>query len=525
MEKTELLPLSLLILLPLLFAVGVAILPKAWARLTASLGAAIAFLFSLHLLATAGREPGFPRQEGAIANWLPQIGVGFHLGVDSVSGLLVALSIFIGLFVIAYPYKNVAVLENPKPYYGLTLVMLAATIGAFCAMDLVLFYFFFEASLIPVYFLVGIYGGVHRTRAAMKFFGFSVFGALLMLASIIAIYVNTGSFDLLTVREKLRGLDNNLLTLIFAGFFVAFAVKTPLFPFHSWSPDTYGNCPTPVVAFLSGALAKLGTYGFYRFGLWLLPEGAQTLGPAICVLAAISIVYGALVAARQRDVKRTLAYSSLSHLGFVVLGLFALNNGGVITEVGVYGAILQMFNHGITTAALFFIATMLEERRGSLHLRSFGGLWEQMPLFGRVFLIVTLSSVALPLTNSFVGEFMILNGAFQNMPWAGAIAVTGVIFSAVYMLWLFQRLMYGKPETAEVKKMHDMTPAEAFVLFPFVALIFLIGLAPTPILERFQYTVEESLIYFKGDGTQMSGKPIAPSTAELPTSQGTSIAP
>jgi NADH-quinone oxidoreductase subunit M len=503
MEKPELLPLSLLIALPLLFAVGVAILPKAWARLTASFGVALTFLFSLKVLNIAGQEPGFKLQEGAAGNWLPQIGVGFHIGIDGVSGLLVALSVLIGLFVIVYPYKNATVLDNPKPYYGLTLLMLAATIGAFCAMDLVLFYFFFEASLIPVYFLVGIYGGVHRTRAAMKFFGFSVFGALLMLASIIAIYVNVHTFDIVAAREALSKLDNNLLTWIFTGFFVAFAVKTPLFPFHSWSPDTYGNCPTPVVAFLSGALAKLGTYGFYRFGLWLLPEGARTLGPVICVLAVISIVYGALVAARQRDVKRTLAYSSLSHLGFVVLGLFALNREGIVTEVGVYGAILQMFNHGITTAALFFIATMLEERRGTLHLRSFGGLWEQMPLFGRVFLIVTLSSVALPLTNSFVGEFMILNGVFQNMPWAGAIAVTGVIFSAVYMLWLFQRLMYGKPETAEIKKMHDMTPAESLVIFPFIALIFIIGLAPTPILERFQHTVQESLSYVKGNTAEI----------------------
>jgi NADH-quinone oxidoreductase subunit M len=488
--------LSLLIFLPLFFAAGVTILPKAWARLTASFGIALTFFFSLSVLGVVGLEPGFRLEEGTIGSWLPQLGVGFHLGVDGASGLLVLLTTLIGLFVIVYPYKNATVLENPKPYYGLTLVMIAATIGAFCALDLVLFYFFFEASLIPVYFLVGIYGGINRTRAAIKFFGFSVFGALMMLASIIAIYVYTGSFDLLTVREKLGSLDNNLLTLIFAGFFVAFAVKTPLFPFHSWSPDTYGNCPTPVVAFLSGALAKLGTYGFYRFCLWLLPEGARTLGPAICVLAVISIVYGALVAARQRDIKRTLAYSSLSHLGFVVLGLFALSPEKAVSEVGVYGALLQMLNHGITTAALFFIATMLEERRGTLHLRSFGGLWEQMPLFGRAFLIVTLSSVALPLTNSFVGEFMILNGAFQNVPWAGAIAVTGVVFSAIYMLWLFQRVMYGHPEKPEVKRMHDLTSAEASVLFPFIALIFLLGIAPSPLLSRLQHTVGESLSSF-----------------------------
>jgi NADH-quinone oxidoreductase subunit M len=485
--------LSLLIFLPLLFAAGVAVLPKAWARLTASFGIVLTFFFSLAVLSVAGVGSGFQLEEGSIGNWLPQLGIGFHLGVDGASGLLVVLSALIGMFVIVYPYKNAAVLDNPKPYYGLTLLMIAATLGAFCALDLVLFYFFFEASLIPVYFLVGIYGGANRTRAAIKFFGFSVFGALLMLGSIIAVYVYTGTFDLVTAREKLSSLDNTILTLIFAGFFVAFAVKTPLFPFHSWSPDTYGNCPTPVVAFLSGALAKLGTYGFYRFGLWLLPEGARALGPVVCVLATISIVYGALVAARQRDMKRTLAYSSLSHLGFVVLGLFALSPASQTTTVGIYGALLQMLNHGITTAALFFIATMLEDRRGTLHLRSFGGLWEQMPTFGRVFLIVTLSSVALPLTNSFVGEFMILNGAFQNMPWAGAIAVTGVIFSAVYMLWLFQRLMYGKPEKPEIKNMQDMTSPEACVIFPFVALIFLLGLVPTPLLQRFESTVIESV--------------------------------
>ena len=485
-------PLSLLIFLPILFTIGIAILPKGWARLTATFGTVSVFLASLVVLGVAGMGPGFSFEEGEVGNWLPQIGVGFHLGVDGPSGFLIVLSALIGLFVTAYPYKNPAVLENPKPYYALILLMLSATIGAFCALDLVLFYFFFEASLIPVYFLVGIYGGENRTRAAIKFFGFSVFGALLMLASIIALYVYTGSFDLLTIKSKIGTLDSTLVTLICAGFFVAFAVKTPLFPFHSWSPDTYANCPTPVVAFLSGALAKLGTYGFYRFCLWLLPEGAKMLSPLLCALAVISIVYGALIASRQRDIKRMLAYSSLSHLGFVVLGLFALSTDGAKTDVGIYGALLQMLNHGITTAALFFIAAMLEERHGTLHLRGFGGLWEQMPLFARLFLIVTLSSVALPLTNSFVGEFMILDGAFQNVPWAGAIAVTGVIFSAIYMLLMFQRLMYGKPDKPQIKTFTDITSAEASVLFPFIALIFFLGLAPTTIIQRLTDSVQES---------------------------------
>jgi NADH-quinone oxidoreductase subunit M len=247
-----------------------------------------------------------------------------------------------------------------------------------------------------------------------------------------------------------------------------------------------------VVALLSGALAKLGTYGFYRFCLGLFPEAARQCTPILVALAVVGILYGALIAMMQRDIKRVLAYSSLSHLGFVVLGLFAWGEGGN-TNVGLYGALIQMVNHGITTGLLFLMTGFLENQRGTLRIRQFGGLWEQMPLFSRLFLIATLSSVALPLTNSFVGEFMILNGAFQHVPWAGALATTGVIASAIYMLWLFQRVFYGTPTRPEVKQMHDLTPNESAVCLPFIALIFLLGIFPTPVLQKLAPTVERTV--------------------------------
>ena len=330
--------------------------------------------------------------------------------------------------------------------------MCSALIGAFVSLDLILFYVCFEAVLIPAYFLIGMFGGANRAQAGLKFILYTLVGSLLMLVSLIALYLHTaqyaprgGTFDYEIILQTVTQtpLTGGLAALAFAGFALAFAIKTPLFPFHTWLPDTYGEAPAPVAIVLAGVMGKLGIYGLYRFVLPLFPDLSRQAAPAFIWLGVAAIIYGAIIAAVQKDVKRVLAFSSVSHLGFIVMGLFSG------TAHGVSGALIQTINHGVTTGALFLLAGIIEERRGTTRIASLGGLWQQMPVFGRIFLIVTFSSIALPLTNGFVGEFLILLGTFQTYPVAAGLATTGVIWSAVYMLWMFQRVMYGavtKPE-------------------------------------------------------------------------------
>ena len=465
--------LTLLILLPLVFALLTAFAPQGASRGLAIFGAAATLLLSAACLLTASGPPsgGFVLEQNYL--WLPILNIHYHVGVDGPAAQLVALTAFLTLCSVVYSANTVK--ERTSHFLALLLVLEAATIGGFIALDLVLFYLFFEVCLIPAYFLIGIWGGTKRIAAATKFFVYTVVGSLLMLAAIIGVYTYTGTFDYVEVRTALTtggGLPLQASLWLFAGFAIAFAVKTGLFPFHTWLPDAYGEAPTGAVMILSGALAKLGTYGFFRFCLALFPAAVPTFAPYLVGLGVISIIYGALVATVQRDAKRVIAYSSISHLGFVVLGLFSL------TPQGLEGALIQQINHGITSGALFLLIGMIYERRGTTYIRELGGLWEQMPLFGRVFLIATLSSVALPLTNGFVGEFEILLGAFQTHPVAGALATTGVIWSAVYMLWMFQRVMYGPVANPANRRLRDMSGVEYLVTLPFIGLIFLFGIYP-----------------------------------------------
>ena len=465
--------LSILIVLPLFFALLIGFAPSGGAKQAARVGAWLTFLASLALFVLAP-----PAGAGAFGYveahpWLPDFGISYKVGVDGPSMLLIVLTTFLSAFAVEASQK--AINDRVKEYFVFLLWMEAALIGAFSALDLMLFYVFFEAVLIPAYFLIGIWGGPKRVQAGFKFLLYTLVGSLLMLVSILALYLNAGhSFDLETIQAALlkTPLPPTLAAVAFGGFALAFAIKTPLFPFHTWLPDTYVEAPVPVTIILAGAMGKLGTYGFYRFVLPLFPELSHQAAPLFVWLSVIAIIYGALVAAMQRDIKRLIAYSSVSHLGFVVMGLFSG------TPHGVSGAVLQMINHGVSTGALFLIAGMLYERRGTSRIASFGGLWQQMPVFGRLFLIVTLSSIALPLTNGFVGEFLILLGTFQTFPLAAAVATTGVIWSAVYMLWMFQRVMYGPTDKPENRRLADITMGEKAMLGAFVLAIFLFGIAP-----------------------------------------------
>ncbi len=478
--------LTLLILIPAIGAILAALLRPAQSRMVAVVASGLTLLVALGLFGytPTGNSPfGFIEERG----WLPALQIGYVLGVDGPAVLIIVLTALVHLFSIWYSWDRIT--ERQREYYALVLALEATILGAFCALDLILFYIFFEACLVPAYFLIGMWGGRRRIQAATKFFVYTVVGSLLMLASIIGLYIATGSFSVIEIQNHLKTtpLDPTIGLLIFAGFAIAFAVKTGLFPFHTWLPDTYAEAPTAVTAILSGVMAKLGTFGLYRFGIDILPDAARQFAPYIVALAVISILYGAWIAAVQRDAKRVLAYSSMSHLGFVVLGLFAL------TPEAMTGAFLQMLNHGITSAGCFYLMGMIGERRGSTNIRAFGGLWEQMPVFARIFLILTLSSIALPLTNGFVGEFLILLGSYQTFPWATALATTGVIFSAVYMLWMYQRVMYGRPITSAVQRMTDMNASEKALGAVLVALVFLLGIAPGWFTDLTNFAVKQAV--------------------------------
>lgn len=470
--------LTYLILVPVLAAALVAFLPKAQSRLIACLGVLVTFLLSALLMTGTQNAAGF--YEGTLqkSSWLPVLGISYQVGVDGIGALLIVLTTLLSALAVVTPFKVAEGKE--RLYFGALLLLEATLIGAFSALDLILFYVFFEACLVPVWFLIGVFGGAKATKAVMKFFIYTVVGSLLMLAAILWLGVRFQSFDYLQLQASLTKapLLGMVGVWVMLGFAIAFAIKTPLFPFHSWQPETYAACPTAGVVLVSGAMAKLGTYGFYRFCIMLFPDATRTCAPLFVGLAVTGILYGALVAAMQRDVKRVIAYSSISHLGYVVLGLFSGNTQGVS------GALLQMINHGITVGGLFIVLGLIEEQTGTLKIRSLGGLWERVPVLARIFLILTLASVALPLTNGFVGEFLILLGTFQTYPAAAALATTGVIWSAVYMLWMFQRVVYG-PARAE-HTLTDIKGTPLIVLGLVVGLVFALGVYPRAFLKLIQ---------------------------------------
>jgi NADH-quinone oxidoreductase subunit M len=412
--------------------------------------------------------------------------IGFGMGVDGLSLLMVLLTGLLTPLCILSTWD--AVQDRVKGFMLFFLALETGMVGVFLATDLILFFIFWEFTLVPMYFLIGMWGGENRVYAAIKFFIFTMSGSLLMLLAIIYIGLQAGTFylpDLVANRSMFAGAG----LWLFLAFAAAFAIKVPMWPFHTWLPDAHVEAPTAGSVILAGVMLKMGTYGFLRFNLPLFPEVSLQAAPWIAVLAVIGIIYGAFVSYTQRDMKKLVAYSSVSHLGFVMLGIFALN------EQGISGAILQMVNHGLSTGALFLIVGMLYERRHTRDLAAFGGVWKIMPLLGGLALVVSLSSMGLPGLNGFVGEFTILLGAFGSQaigsPWFAGVATVGVILAAVYLLVLYERIFLGPVTDTETSHLRDINLREILILVPLLVLIFWIGLYPNPFLNLINPTVQQ----------------------------------
>jgi NADH-quinone oxidoreductase subunit M len=497
--------LTIVTFIPLLGALLLLFVKKERARLimhAATWIALIDFLLSVPLffMYETGRS-GF--QFEFKIPWIPSIGAQYYVGIDGISLLLILLTTLLGFISILSSWK--AITERVKEYYIFMLVLQTGMLGVFVSLDFFLFYVFWEAMLVPMYFLIGIWGGPRKLYAAIKFFLYTLLGSVLMLLGILALYfyypkVAAGAgmtFDITELIRVLGSLNNpewiEMQRWIFLAFFLGFAIKVPMFPFHTWLPDAHVEAPTAGSVILAGVLLKMGTYGFVRFSLPMLPEATHHFLPWMLALSVIGIIYGALVAMVQKDWKKLVAYSSVSHLGFCMLGVFALNYQGLS------GGILQMINHGLSTGALFLLVGLVYERRHTRMIAEYGGLSKQMPIFATFFMIITMSSIGLPVLNGFIGELTILLGAFQipghygflvpglnvfigGKFWA-VCAVFGIVLGAAYMLWLYQRTMFGKLENPENAKLKDLDFREIVTLAPIVVLCFWIGLYPKPMFE------------------------------------------
>jgi NADH-quinone oxidoreductase subunit M len=441
----------------------------------------LTFVVSLLLLRGVGAGVGFRFEENV--TWIGSIGANYHLGVDGISLWLVLLTTL--LMPIAILSSWTAVHKRPLAYYVFLLILESAMIGVFVSLDLLLFYLFFEASLVPMFFLIGIWGGERRIYAAIKFFIYTAVGSLLMLVAIIALYFLYHTFDYASLLQAMaqKGLDRNVGYWLFLAFAIAFCIKVPLWPLHTWLPDAHTEAPTAGSVILAGVLLKMGTYGLMRFNLALFPEAARDWAPLFIILAVIGIIYGALVAMVQPDVKRLVAYSSVSHMGFVVLGIFSF------TELGMQGALYQMLNHGVSTGALFLFVGFIYERRHTRMISEFGGLATPMPWFATLFVIASLSSIGLPFLNGFVGEFLILTGTWTSSAvthtWiVTMLAGTGVIWAAVYMLWMLQRVLFGETTNPENARLRDLNKRELGLILPLMLLMLFMGVYPRPFLDR-----------------------------------------
>jgi NADH-quinone oxidoreductase subunit M len=445
-------------------------------RTIAVASAALAFLFSLHLIAHF--DSGSPEFQYVVNSpWIPSFGINYHMGVDGISLFLVLLTTVLTPLAMLASWS---ITERTKEYFIFMLLLETGMVGVFCSLDLFLFYVFWEVMLVPMYFLIGIWGGDRRIYSAMKFVLYTMIGGVLMLVGILSLYFLHGSatgnytFSYPVILNSLATgqlmLTPTVERLLFLAFFIAFAIKVPLFPFHTWLPDAHVEAPTAGSVLLAGVMLKMGTYGLVRFSLPYFPHMSHLFAPAISMLAIVGIIYGAFVAMVQPDMKKLVAYSSVSHLGFIVLGIFSF------TMQGMEGAVYQMLNHGVSTGALFLLVGIIYERRHTRLISEFGGLAHCMPLFATVFLIVSLSSIGLPGLNGFVGEFLILLGTFGVSRVHAAFAATGVIFSAVYMLWMYQRVIWGEITNAKNALLGDMNLREKLMVVPLLILIVWMGM-------------------------------------------------
>jgi NADH-quinone oxidoreductase subunit M len=438
--------------------------------------AGVTFVLSLHLIAHFNSSRS-DFQFLVNIPWIPSVGISYHMGVDGISVFLILLATVLTPLAILASWS---VSDRAKEYFVFMLMLETGMIGVFVSLDLFLFYLFWEVMLVPMYFLIGVWGGERRIYAAMKFVLYTMIGGVLMLVAILALYFlhgnATGMFTF-SYPEILAALTKGTLVIeprielfLFVAFFLAFAIKVPLFPFHTWLPDAHVEAPTAGSVLLAGVLLKMGTYGLIRFSLPLFPNVSHIFGPFISMLAVVGIVYGALVAMVQPDMKKLVAYSSVSHMGFIVLGIFSFKTQGI------QGAVYQMLAHGVSTGALFLLVGMIYERRHTRLIADFGGLANRMPVYAGVFLFVTLSSIGLPGLNGFVGEFLVLLGTFGVRPGYAAFAATGVILSAVYMLWMFQRVIWGEISNPHNETLLDIGGRERLTLVPLVILIVWMGM-------------------------------------------------
>jgi len=450
----------------------------------------LGFLLSLLLIkGTGGDAAAFHFEENY--SWIGSISARYHIGVDGISLWLVILTTL--LMPISVLSSWSAITKRQLTYYVLMMLLESAMIGVFVSLDLLLFYLFFEASLVPMFFLIGIWGGERRIYAAIKFFIYTAVGSLLMLVGIIALYfihqqaAGAGTFDyallVQTLRTNVTAISPRAEFWLFLAFAFAFCIKVPLWPLHTWLPDAHTEAPTAGSVILAGVLLKMGTYGLLRFNFSLFPNASRQFAPYMITLAVIGIIYGALVAMVQPDVKRLVAYSSVSHMGFVVLGLFSF------TEQGMQGALYQMLNHGVSTGALFLFVGMIYERRHTRMISDFGGLVRPMPWFSTFFVIASLSSIGLPFLNGFIGEFLIMLGSWTSAAvshtWiVTMLAGTGVIWAAVYMLWMLQRVVFGTSTSAANARLLDLNAREIGLVLPLLLLMLLMGVYPAPFLNR-----------------------------------------
>src|ERR1700678_1121291 len=495
--------LSIILFTPLLGALVLLFVPKEnkdGIRWIANFFALGGFLISLPLVPMfwAQRfEPGFKFIEGSPSNWIPTIGAGYLIGIDGISFLLIMLTTLLGWISILSSWT--AIESRVKEYYFWFLILQTGMLGVFMALDFFLFFVFWEAMLVPMYLLIGIWGGPRKLYAAIKFFLYTLAGSVLMLLGILFLYFHhhalTGiyTFSLTALYETAPKIYSDpaygptIAILLFFAFFFAFAIKVPMFPFHTWLPDAHVEAPTAGSVILAGVLLKMGTYGFIRFSLPFFPDVLThtKVRSWMIVLSIIAIIYGALVSLMQKDMKKLVAYSSVSHLGFCTLGIFAL------TPLGLSGSVLQQVNHGISTGALFLIVGILYERRHTREISEYGGISNVMPVYATITMIMLLSSMGLPLLNGFVGEFTILQGTFmENWRW-GAWAVPGVVLAAAYLLWLYQRVFFGTVTNPKNEKLHDLTPREVLTFVPLLIMAFWIGLYPKPFFQILEQPVNQ----------------------------------
>ncbi len=501
--------LTVLIFLPLVGALAIALTPSndtariRWVALVTSL---VTFGLAVRaFVAFDAYQPGMQFLEHR--PWIDSPPISYHLGIDGMSLLLIVLTAFLTPLAILTSWTSIA--KHQKEFFLFLLTLETGMVGVFCALDLVLFFFFWEAMLIPMYFLIGVWGHERRIYAAVKFILYTMIGSALMLVGILYLYRTTGSFDLPVIQGQLTGRSEALTgtsqILLFLAFFIAFAIKVPMFPFHTWLPDAHVEAPTAGSVILAGVLLKMGTYGMLRFCLPLFPQAARGLAPVIIVLAIVGILYGSLVAMVQPDMKKLVAYSSVAHLGFVVLGIFTFDLGGM------EGAIYQMCSHGVSTGALFILVGMLYDRRHTRQIAEFGGLATTIPTYSAFFLIVALSSLGLPLLNGFVGEFLIILGAFHVKPVYAAMAGIGVVLAAVYLLWMYQRVFYGEVKNDKNRSIPDLDDREKVILVSLVFVILWMGIYPQTFLRRLDTSVTQIMQHVERGpeyfGVGLEGKP------------------